>query len=99
MQSDYPETFEREMGCTVDEWLGWLPAAIGDHPWARDGDAARVNLGAGTLTLEWLPLPPRQIALLRLPRLWVRFAFAGVHADTRQRFMRRFDLYMQRGGG
>ncbi|MCX7693481.1 hypothetical protein LCC91_02780 [Tepidimonas taiwanensis] len=99
MQSDYPETFEREMGCTVDEWLGWLPAAIGDHPWVRDGDAVRVNLGAGTLTLEWRPLPPRQIALIRLPRLWVRFAFAGVDADMRRRFMRRFDLYMQRGGG
>ena len=33
MQSFYEERFEREMGCTEAEWLGWLPNAIGDHHW------------------------------------------------------------------
>jgi hypothetical protein len=39
------------------------------------------------------------IALLRMPRLLVAFRFQGLDADARYAFMKRFDLYMQRGGG
>jgi hypothetical protein len=39
------------------------------------------------------------IALLRLQRLAVSFEFEGVEEDARQRFMKHFDLTMQRGGG
>ena len=39
------------------------------------------------------------IALVRLPRLHVGFRFEGLDADQRLAFMKRFDLYMQRGGG
>lgn len=100
MQSHYAEDFEREMGCTEAEWLGWLPAAIGKHPWQRDGASARVALGAaGTLHLQWCVGAPRVIALMRVPRLQVSFRFAGLDAPQRHAFMKRFDLYMQRGGG
>lgn len=99
MQSFYPESFEREMACTEAEWLAWLPAAIGDHAWQREGSAARVQIGRGALALRWQPGEPRVIALMRLPCLRVRFAFAGLDEAERQAFMKRFDLYMQRGGG
>ncbi len=96
----YGESFEREHGCTPAEWLGWLPGAIGRHEWRAAGtDGARVVIGAGTLQLLWRVLSPRQIALIRLPRLCVQYRFAGVPADERVRFMQHFDLYMQRGGG
>ena len=49
--------------------------------------------------MQWRALPPRRIALLQMPRLAVRFRFEGVADEARQRFMRHFDLYMQRGGG
>jgi len=39
------------------------------------------------------------IALARIPRLLVSFRFAGVDETTRYLFMKRFDLFMQRGGG
>jgi hypothetical protein len=39
------------------------------------------------------------IALMRMPVLHVRFNFSGLDAAQRYQFMRRFDLYMQRGGG
>ena len=55
--------------------------------------------GGGQLDLEWTPLPPRQIALMRMPRMAVRFRFDGLDDAERERFMRYFDLYMQRGGG
>jgi len=99
MQSAYAERFDREMGCTEAEWLGWLPAAIGEHAWTREGTGAVVDLSPGRLRLSWRAGEPRVIALLRLPRLHVSFRFEGVEAPARRAFMERFDLYMQRGGG
>jgi hypothetical protein len=99
MQSEYAAQFEREMGCTEDDWLRWLPAAIGTHEWQRHGCSVTVVLVSGNLQLAWRTVEPRVIALVRLPRLHVHFRFEGVGADERRAFMQRFDLYMQRGGG
>ena len=87
------------MGTTETEWLMRLPLAIGQQPWHREGAGLVVAFGAGQLQITWEVLPPRVIALMRTPRLWVRFAFEGVETEARQQFMRRFDLTMQRGGG
>lgn len=99
MQSDYPERFERDMGCSEAEWLGWMPRAIDAHPWQRQGSTITVQIGAGRLTLHWQPLPERRIALLRMQRLLVRFEFHGLDAEQRRAFMKPFDLSIQRGGG
>lgn len=100
MQSFYPREFGREMGCTEAEWLSWLPRAVHGHDLALDRGRATVAIGDGALHLHWQVLPPRQIALARLPRLAAQFAFDDrVDEATRQAFMRTFDLYMQRGGG
>jgi len=87
------------MATTEAEWGLRLPLAIGEAPWQQDGARVQVRLGEGHLTITWHPLPVRQIALLRMARLGVRFEFEGVDADARLRFMQRFDLTMQRGGG
>jgi hypothetical protein len=99
MQAHYPPQFEREMGCTEADWLAVLPAATGGRALAIEPRAAHVVLDEGALHLQWRELPPRQIALMRIPRLWVSFRFEAVAEDARQRFMRHFDLYTQRGGG
>jgi hypothetical protein len=98
MQSAYGERFEREMGCTESEWLMWLPAAIGEHAWSREGSCVNVRIGTGTLQLAWRTGAPRVIAQVTLPRLHVDFRFDGLDAGQRLAFMKRFDLYMQRGG-
>jgi hypothetical protein len=96
----YTEAFEREHGCTADEWRMWLPGAVaGAAMDVKDNDSARIRIGDGTLQLQWQALPPRQIALIRMPRLHVSYRFNDVAAAARARFMQRFDLYMQRGGG
>ena len=82
----------------------WLPAAIGEHSWQHEGSSVRVcitNAGhtLGTLNLTWSLGPVRKIALMTLPCLRVNFQFEGLSADARYTFMKRFDLYMQRGGG
>ena len=99
MQSSYEERFERDMGCTEAEWLGWLPAAVGACVWRRDGAHAVVEIPPGRLALRWEPQAARVIALMRMPVLRVNFAFNGLDAEQRYTFMKRFDLYMQRGGG
>jgi hypothetical protein len=99
MQSAYAARFEREMGCTEVEWLMWLPAAIGEHQWRQGASSAQVTIGPGTLTLEWRTGEPRVIALMRMPTLHVSFRFEGLDSRQRLAFMKRFDLYMQRGGG
>lgn len=99
MQSFYPERFERDMACTEAEWRLWLPRAVGPHPYQISGTSARVSIGEGELRLAWQVAPPRVIALMRLPRLQLDFAFSGLDEAQRHAFMKRFDLYTQRGGG
>jgi hypothetical protein len=99
MQSHYAASFDREMGCTEREWLSWLPGAVREQALQVGDGRARVGIEGGHLTLHWQVLSPRQIALVRLPRLAVEFRFEGVGDEARQRFMRYFDLYLQRGGG
>lgn len=99
MQSDYPERFERDVGCNEAEWLAWMPRAIGAHPWRRDGHRIVVDIATGSLTITWSLLPERRIALLRLQRLRVSFVFEGLDAERRKTFMKPFDLSIQRGGG
>ena len=95
-----PTTFEREQGFTEAEWQRCLPGAVGAHrlDLIQPGQA-RVQIGAGDLHLRWQVLAPRQIALMRMPRLRVHYQFDGVSDVERSAFMRYFDLYTQRGGG
>lgn len=98
--SGVAECFEREHGCTETEWLRALPGAVRQHPLQLSAPGqAQVAIADGVLQLRWTTLPPRQIALVRMPRLQVQFRFDGVPAPQRQAFMDYFDLYMLKGGG
>ena len=100
MQADYPADFQREQGFTERDWLRCLPGAVRDCTidLSQPG-LARVQVGSGQLLLRWQVLAPRQIAMMRMPRLVVHYQFDGVDDDDRARFMRYFDLYTMRGGG
>jgi hypothetical protein len=95
----YTEAFDREHGSTAAEWLGSLRGAVGTHALELGEGQARVRIGDGLLQLQWTVLTPRQIALMRMPRLAVRYRFSNVPPPARAEFMRYFDLFMQRGGG
>ena len=99
MQAVYEEKFEREMGCTEADWLRLLPAAVGDNHWKLQTQTAGVRIGDGALGLKWQVAEPRHIGLVSMPRLLVSFRFAGLTDEERYTFMKRFDLYMHRGGG
>ena len=97
------------MGYSQTEWHLSLKKAfptlrLSTQDWTAEIDIAMDAHEAhapeqGRLRLTWTPLPTRHIALLRIPRLAVRFEFEGLSDAARGRFMRRFDLLLQRGGG
>ena len=99
MQAFYEEKFDRDMGCTEADWLRLLPAAMGDKHWKLQVNSAGVRIGDGALGLKWQVGEPRTIGLVQIPRLLVSFRFAGLTEEERYTFMKRFDLYMHRGGG
>lgn len=100
MLLEIPEAFERDTAGTEAEWLMRLPGACGGGPIVIEGRQALIDFpDGGRLDIDWQPLPPRRIALLTMERLAVGYRFSGVDAAERVRFMRHFDLYMQRGGG
>jgi hypothetical protein len=96
---DEAEVVEREMGCTREDLLRWLPAATGHAPRREQGEELVLAVAGGEVSIRAEPRPPRRIALVELPVLAVRFRFAGLDAAARAAFLARFDLYTRRGGG
>jgi hypothetical protein len=89
----------REMGCTRQEFLGWLPGATHGAPFEVVGDRVTIHPGAGTVQIRFSEAAPRRLGLLSLPVLKVSIRFQGLEATGRAEFLRRFDQFMRRGGG
>ncbi len=89
----------REMGCTREEFVRWLPGATRHAPMQLTTDKAVVHAGGATVEISFIPAPPRRIALVSMPVLKVSFRFSGAGADAYREFMAYFDLYTKRGGG
>lgn len=76
------------------------PDASSSHLGDASSSHVVVDLDTGRLHLTWRPLAPRRLGLAVLPRLQMCFDFdPDITAAQRHAFMRRFDLYTQRGGG
>ncbi len=94
-----PLAIEREMACTREDLLRWLPAATGGAPARAEEDAVVLSVSGGEVRITTHVRPPRRIGLVSLPVLAVSFRFDGVGDDAREAFLARFDLYTRRGGG
>jgi hypothetical protein len=89
----------REMGCTRQEFLGWLPRATGGDRYEVDGDRILIHPDGGAVQIDIRQADPRRLGLLSLPVLQVRIEFLGLSQPARDRFLQRFDLATRRGGG
>jgi len=94
---------KREMGCSVDDLLRWLPLAMGDfYPHTSltiDGNTL-ISKANPLLEISGSIKPVRTIALLEIPVLELHLRFAEpLSAFECQEAIRRFDLYTRRGGG
>jgi len=90
---------DREMGCTREEFVRWLPGATRHAPMQINADSAVVHAGEATVEISFAQAPPRRIALISMPVLKVSFRFSGAGACAYREFMAYFDLYTKRGGG
>ncbi len=99
--SDKADEFaiDREMGCTREEFLRWLPGATRYAPMQLTGDKAIVRTGAATVEIAFTQAPPRRIERVSIPVLKVKFRFSGAGPVAYREFMAYFDLYTKRGGG
>ncbi|MCM2287964.1 MAG: hypothetical protein NDI67_02955 [Sulfuritalea sp.] len=100
---DLARPFTRIMGCSSGEFAGWLQRALPDATLAiethADSGHCRASFADGELLIEWRSLAPRQIALLRMPQLEVRFSYSALELARRQAIQTYFDRATQRGGG
>lgn len=96
-----PPRFVRQMGCTQEELLRWLPQALPGSQLDIRAQEKRCEArwDWGTLTICWKVCPPRKIALLAIPCMDVVFEYEGATDEQRYQVQRRFDLETQRGGG
>lgn len=88
----------RDMAATEQEFRHGLLFAFPSGVHERAGQY-RVEHEGATMEIVTAPLPPRVIALLRLPRLEVRIHFTAGTAEQQQAMLARMDRAMQRGGG
>ena len=100
MTPEHPlERFERTMGCTAAELIGWLPRSLPGAELTIGSSDAWAEFERGSLRLTWKQGPPRRIALLEIPSLQVAFVFEGMPPHERRAVLRHFDLATHRGGG
>ncbi len=92
------DTMVREMAATEKEFRHGLAFAFPQGVTERAGSFHVVHAGAA-MEIAIAPLPPRIIALLRLPRLDVRIRFTAGTPEQQQEMLARMDRAMQRGGG
>lgn len=92
------ERLLRDMATTEREFRSGLAFAFPQGVTERDGVLFVAGEGAA-MEIVLAPLPPRVIALLRLPRLEVRIRFTAGTPDQRAAMLARMDRAMQRGGG
>ena len=98
--------YHRLMGCTVDELINWLPAASDykEFTVTKENSETRVtaiiDFPVDGIQITANNQDSRKIALLVIPVLAVVFSFSEKWDKLAcEKFMKRFDMYTQRGGG
>ena len=93
----------REMGCTPEDLLRWLPEALGDlYPeTSLTLDNQRLLIAEPPrIRMDGANLKSRKIALLMIPVLELVITFdESFSAGQIESILGRFDLYTRRGGG
>jgi len=94
-----PVVIEKEMALTHSDFFRILPSALGAESYDVQGQTVTLEDGERRLTIDIGEEGVRQIALMKIPRMTVRLAFAGYDADAREAALARFWRYFQKGGG
>lgn len=91
--------FTREMGISHAEFWRTLPSAVDNQAYTLRDDTVTIADASRTIEIRLSPERDRRLGSLTLPTTTIRFTFIGYSRSQIDRFMARFDLYFQRGGG
>ncbi len=80
---------------TRADFIRTLPAAVGEDDF-REVDGRFEGRG---WSIHLTPILPFEIGMVRLDRHRVEIEFHDLTADEQDRFMQRFSMHYQRGGG
>jgi hypothetical protein len=91
----------RRMTITHSDFYRTLTVMLTDTGWRREANEVFIPIrgSAGVRIVLGLEQTHRIGPTVILPQLDVRFEFNDLGPAEAQDFMRRFDLYFQRGGG
>ncbi|MCM5569677.1 hypothetical protein M6I34_04070 [Burkholderiaceae bacterium FT117] len=94
----------RVMACTPADIERWLREFTGGQdirlePAGGGGGEFRLDAGGWPMRVQVEVMPPRVVALLRMPQLDVRFDYPQERAAEARGWITRFDRHTQRGGG
>jgi hypothetical protein len=94
---------EREMGCSDEDLIRWLPQAL-DKLYFRTtlliDDKVLLCGSDPLLEISGKTRPERKIALLNIPILDLSLTFSPAFSqESVDELIKRFDLYTRRGGG
>ena len=92
------EILVRDMATTEQEFRSGLLFAFPEGVSEETG-LFRIDYAGASMEIHTKPLPPRVIALLRLPRLEVRIRFTAGTVEQQRGMLARMDRALQRGGG
>jgi hypothetical protein len=94
-----PSVVTLEMTISHAEFFRLLPDAVGGASWQAKNGHIRIAHPDGSVEIRLSPERIRRIATLHLAVTDVTLAFDGFPPEAVARFMARFHLYFQRGGG
>ena len=89
----FPLTYDATT--TREDFVRVLPQATGEAGF-REVDGRFCGKG---WSVRLTPIPPLAIGMVRLERHRVEIEFDGLTVEEQDRFMERFTLHYQRGGG
>ncbi len=89
----------KEMGLTVEEFLRGARKLAEGAPFESSGDEFRIHLAEGDVRIHFQARPPRRLGTLQLPVTRVEIDLGDLPETQRCRFLQRFHLHFQRGGG
>jgi hypothetical protein len=92
------ETLVRDMATTEHEFRQGLLFAFPGGVSEAAG-LFHIEYAGAAMEIRTAPLPPRTIALLKLPRIEVRIRYVAGTPEQWQTMLARMDRALQRGGG
>ena len=95
----FSATIQREMTITHDDFFRLLPKALSGYSFEVSEQSIQVTMETGIINILLMQETTRKIGALELPITHITFNFENTSHEETQKFIEKFDLAYQKGGG